>query len=148
MIVIGIDPDSSKHGVAVYVDGDITFLESITLMRFIELIKELKKEQSEDLRVHIENVCGMIAVFRQRQSKNAAVSMKMANSIGRCQQSQLELERVCEHYGVEVVRHKISKQWKGAKYGKPIFEKVTGWTGRSNEDTRSAAYFGWLGLNQ
>ena len=28
---------------------------------------------------------------------------------------------------------------------KKQFEKVTGWTGRSNEDTRSAAYFGWLG---
>ena len=35
--------------------------------------------------------------------------------------------------------------WKD-KHGKIEFESVTGWTGRSNEDTRSAAYFGMLGV--
>jgi hypothetical protein len=43
------------------------------------------------------------------------------------------------------VRHKVSKKWKDAA-GKKEFERVTGWKGRSNEDTRSAAYFGYLGV--
>ena len=30
---------------------------------------------------------------------------------------------------------------------KAQFERVTGWTKRSNEDTRAAAYFGYLAVN-
>jgi len=44
-----------------------------------------------------------------------------------------------------MVRHRVSKMW---KKDKKQFELVTKWTGRSNEDTRSAAYFGWLGCNK
>jgi hypothetical protein len=74
---------------------------------------------------------------------NIHIKLKMAQSIGMCKQSQIELERLFESKGVKVVKHKISKMW---KKDKAQFEKVTGWTGRSNEDTRSAAYFGFLGL--
>lgn len=144
MIVIGIDPDSKAHGVATFENKVLTKLESINLpilMNYFQMLQGLMVH----IQVNIENVCGMNAVFRQRQSKNAAVSMKMANSVGRCQQSQIEVERMAEHFGFEIVRHKISKTW---KKDKAQFEKVTGWKGRSNEDTRSAAYFGWLGLNK
>ena len=47
------------------------------------------------------------------------------------------------------VPYKLHKPQKGnwAK-DKARFEKVTGWKGRSNEDTRSAAYFGFLEINK
>ena len=35
----------------------------------------------------------------------------------------------------------------GAEH-KSKFEKITGWTGRSNEDTRSAAFFGFLAASK
>ena len=60
------------------------------------------------------------------------------------QQSQSELEGLFLYWDIKVVKHKISKMW---KKDKNQFEKVTGWTDRSNEDTRSAAYFGFLGLS-
>ena len=64
-------------------------------------------------------------------------------AIGRCQQSQVELMRLIDDRNVNYVLHKPQKgNW--AK-NKAQFEKVTGWTKRSNEDTRAAAYFGWLG---
>ena len=139
-IIIGIDPDSKAHGVAIYVDGKLTNLESTPLMGVSALLLH-----DPTIEPHIEDVCEMNAVFRQRQGSNQAVNMKIANSVGKCQQAQIELERVAEYYQIKVVKHKISKMW---KKDKAQFEKVTGWKGRSNEDTRSAAYFGYLGLKR
>lgn len=137
MIILGVDPDSKAHGVAVYADGELVDLRCMTL---IELMNYTDWDGSEV--AHIENVCGMGAVFKQRQTKNSNVNSSMAKRIGMCQQAQIELERLFDYLGVKVVKHKISKMW---KKDKRQFELVTGWKGRSNEDTRSAAYFGWLG---
>ena len=148
-IIIGIDPDSKAHGVAVYLDGKLIGCEAMTLLSIYFMLTEwvngVKNIDINDVTVHIENVCGMNAVFRQRQKTNQAVSMKMSNGVGKCQQSQVELERVFEYFGVKIVKHKISKAWKKDKLQ---FEKVTGWTGRSNEDTRSSAYFGFIGARE
>jgi hypothetical protein len=138
-IVIGIDPDSKAHGVAVYADGELVDLRCMTLLEVMEYTEWGGLEV-----VHIENVCGTSASFMARDKKsNQNVKLKMAQHIGQCKQAQIELERLFEHLGIKVVKHKISKMW---KKDKKQFELVTGWTGRSNEDTRSAAYFGWLGL--
>ena len=145
-IIIGIDPDSKAHGVAVYSEGELIGCEVMPLMSIyfmlIEWVNGGKNISADDVTVHMENVCGMNAVFKQRQKTNQSINMKMSNSVGKCQQSQIELERVFEYFGIKIVKHKISKMW---KKDKAQFEKVTGWQGRSNEDTRSAAYFGWLG---
>ena len=54
-----------------------------------------------------------------------------------------ELVLDIEDLGFEYKLHKISKEWKeGAGIEK--FKQVTKWTARSNKDTRSAAWFGWL----
>jgi hypothetical protein len=139
--VIGIDPDSKAHGVAIYNNGKLIELLSMPLVEIVNMIDKTTIYKSAHW--HIENVCAMGAVFQQRQTKNKNVNSSMAKRIGMCQQAQTELERFLDFYGVEFTRHKISKTW---KKDKKQFELVTGWTGRSNEDTRSAAYFGWLGL--
>ena len=143
-IIIGIDPDSKAHGVAIYHNGELTELLNCTLLDLFRLVGDTFFDyiSFNDFEIHIEDTCAMSAVFRQRQGGNQAINMKMSNSIGKCQQSQIELERVFKSFNVKVVKHKISKMW---KKDKAQFEKATGWTGRSNEDTRSAAYFGYLG---
>ena len=138
-LIIGIDPDSKAHGVAVYDDKELIDLRNMTLMQIIDYTT-----WCGDITIHIEDVNAMSAVFAQRTKArgNASVHMKMANSVGKSQQSQIELERFFEHKGIKVVKHKISKMW---KKDRKQFEIVTGWTKQSNEDTRSAAYFGYLG---
>ena len=144
-IIIGIDPDSKAHGVAVYVDGKLEILRCCTLEEILCLIHMNPNPIiDQDIEFHIEDVNGVSAAFGARDRKtNIHVKLKMAQHIGMCKQSQIELERFLSHYNVKIVKHKISKMW---KKDKSQFEKVTGWTGRSNEDTRSAAYFGWLGI--
>jgi len=139
-IVIGIDPDSKAHGVATYIDGvlhDLATLNNLDIYNMVE-----HKYWGSNVTFSIEDVNGVSAAFGARDSgRNIHVKLKMAQSIGMCKQAQIELERILENSYVKVVKHNISKMW---KKDKAQFEKVTGWKGRSNEDTRSAAYFGWL----
>lgn len=143
-ISIGIDPDSTAHGVAIYIDGKLSVLKSMPLMELFAFIT-MDDFNIEDATAHIENVCGQNAAFYKKGVKNAAAGTAINRSIGKCQQAQLEVERMLGWVGVEVVRHRISKSWKD-KNGKKKFELATKWKGRSNEDTRSAAYFGMLGV--
>ncbi len=143
-IIIGVDPDSKAHGVAVYKDGNLKGLYSLSMVALCNCIRT-EKERNSSIELHIEDVNAVSAAFNARDKRtNIHVKLKMAQHIGMCKQAQIEVERWCEHYDVKVVKHPISKMWKN-QTGKKQFESVTGWTGRSNEDSRSGAYFGFLG---
>jgi hypothetical protein len=142
MIVVGIDPDSKAHGVATYVNNKLTDLESLNNLEIGERVR--RGYWGKKCLFVIENVNGVSAAFGARDSnKNIHVKLKMAQSIGMCKQAQIELENMLLFWDVKFKHFGISKSW---KKDKDLFEKITGWKGRSNEDTRSAAYFGWLGL--
>lgn len=143
MIIIGIDPDSENHGVAVYLDGTLVKVLSLPLFGLFDLIKGFSA--SSAIQIHIENVCGINATFNKQFVKNRRAETTVSRSLGMCQQAQVEVERMAEYLGVPVIKHPISKNWKSADTGKAALLKM-GWSGQSNEDTRSAAYFGYLGV--
>jgi hypothetical protein len=146
MIVIGIDPDSAKHGVAIYQDGSLIDLELMQLVEVLSLIDFHTGEIGIDkILVSIEDVCANTFIYTRNKSSNPRIMAKIGLAIGKCQQSQTELVRFLDAIKVKYQLHKPQKgNW--AK-NKKQFEKVTGWTQRSNEDTRAAAYFGYLALN-
>lgn len=140
-IIIGCDPDSDKSGFSFYKNGT---LEDLLMLNLIGFIDVLQTHKDNEIELHIENVAGTSAAFTSKQAKSLPAKLKIAQNIGQCKQVQFEIERIAEHFDVKVVRHPISSKWKkGAS--KKEFEKLTGWTGRSNEDSRSAAYFGYIG---
>ncbi len=141
-IVIGIDPDSNKHGVAEYWDGELVNLWSMRLMDLRDLLDGIRPR--DQVEIHIEDVCGKKATWHA-QGKSASVKSMADQRVGMCKQAQREVEYLAEYVGIKIVKHPISSRWKSQRE-KAEFEKITGWTGRSNEDTRSAAYFGYLGL--
>ena len=114
-IIIGIDPDADKHGVAVYVGGTLEEIKPMSLMNIHDLLcfgfDNIMKSNCE---AHIENVCGNNALFRTGNNK-AKVVGAMGRSLGKVQQSQIELERLFEYHDVKIVKHKISKMWKKDK---------------------------------
>lgn len=144
-IIIGIDPDSEKHGVSIWRNGKLSSLQNMNLIELYEFALDTK--DTFDIAVHMENVRGCNATFTKKHVYNNKANTMVSLSIGRCQQAQAELERVFEHLGVKVVLHKVSKCWKDSKTGCAALKDL-GWTGRSNEDTRSAAYFGYLGVKK
>jgi hypothetical protein len=145
MIIVGCDPDSKAHGVAIYMNGKLSVLSSMKLMTLYEQLYNFRACSSE-VEIHIEDVCANNAVFMKPGRGSTAEAKARSRTLGMCQQAQIEVERMGEYFGAKIVRHKISKKWKDAHAGKREFELATGWTGRSNPDTRSAAYFGFLGL--
>jgi len=145
-IIIGIDPDSKAHGVAMYFDGDLKVLSCMSLMEVHGFLTCDVDFNIEDVVVHIEHVDGNKSVWHGRQQSKAAFG-QTSQRVAKCKQAQLELERMFKWLGVEVVRHKISKAWKKGETQTNQFKLATKWKGRSNEDTRSAAYFGYLGLS-
>jgi len=141
MITIGCDPDSDKHGVAVYNDATITALHSLNLMELHSFIEGLELVPGEII-FSIENVLANNFVYGRNRRQSKAVEAQILRSVGRCQQAQLELQRLLEWHVIPYVLHKPQKgNWAD---NKAQFEKVTGWKGRSNPDTRSAAYFGYM----
>lgn len=145
MIIIGIDPDSKAHGVAFYFDGELKALRNMSLLQLFDFISKWKL--TETIEIHMEDTCAINATFGKEFVKNARAQSTISRSIGMCQQAQIELERLAEYFGIKVFKYPISKQWKDAKTGNAILKQL-GYDVRSNEDTRSAAYFGYCGVKQ
>lgn len=146
--VIGIDPDSNKHGVATYKDGKLERLDSMPLMELLNYVSNIQKIQEfgESIEFHMEDVKANKAVWHGRKESKSSFGMT-SQKVAKCKQAQIEVERMIDFvFGLDALTlHKVSSKWKSQE-GKKQFEKVTGWSGRSNGDTRSAAYFGFLGL--
>lgn len=140
MIIIGIDPDVNASGVAFYEYGKLKELYTLTLIEIHKHFMDIKYTGAyeDNIAIHIEDLHSNKAMWHKGGSG-------AARNVGRCEQIQLEIEKIAEHFGFEVVRHPVSSKWKkGAS--KKEFEKLTGWEGRTNEDMRSAAYFGYCGV--
>lgn len=147
-VIIGCDPDSNKSGFAKYKDGKLVELDSLPIINaFYYFQQEYESCVNEGVKIelHIENLLGnRCSSFNWRHGQGKRVHAKISESVGRCKQVQFEIERIAEHFGIKVVHHPVSSKWKN-QGGKKEFERLTGWSGRSNEDSRSAAWFGFLG---
>ncbi len=141
---VGIDPDSEKHGVAVYLNGKIAQLYSLQLLDFRTLLINLK--EAGEVSAHIEDTTANNKRFNKKHVDNEKAATAVDRSIGKVQQAQIEVERLLVSLDIKFTKHRISSAWKDAHAGKRLFESVTGWKGRSNEDTRSAAYIGFIGM--
>lgn len=140
--VLGIDPDSSKHGLAIYENGELIVCTTATTVEIVT--NHLPKLQNNNVLVSMENVQANAFVYTRNNKGGRAVIAKIGMGIGKCQQAQAELMQWLEFLRVKTVLHKPQAgNW--AK-NKQQFERLTGWTGRSNEDSRSAAFFGFIAL--
>lgn len=143
-IVIGVDPDSKKHGIAIYKYGKLDDLLMMSLPEIVEDVIKCVPYKNRGVIWSIEDVMHNQFIYSRNANGNKTIQSKIAMYVGRNQQSFVELVRMLEHHGIKPELYKPNKgNW--AK-NKTQFQNVTGWTASSNEDTRSAAYFGWLAI--
>jgi hypothetical protein len=143
--IVGVDPGSTKgHGVSLYENGKLIGLKMMRLMVLHDFLLRLLEEDKVTL--HIEDVNAKKAVWHGKSQSKAAYG-KTSQNVALCKWAQVEVERMCEYIGVDFERHPVSSKWK-SQASKVEFERVTGWEGRSNEDTRSAAWFGYIGVTR
>lgn len=146
MITVGIDPDSEKHGVSIYRDDLLDELEQMSLVQIREWIARQPAPVAQNLYFSIENVLAQNFVYSRNARSARAAHAKVALSVGRCQQAQVELMRELDAQGIPYELHApTGHNWAN---NKAQFELNTGWEGRSNSDTRSAAFFGWLAIQR
>lgn len=143
-MTIGFDPDSVAHGMAVYRDGVLVELRSMTLMEVHVYLYQLSDEERDVLEIGIENVLASNFVYTRNAKSNKAAHAKVALSVGRCQQAQYDLMQVLEYHGLNYCL--INPGGNNWADDPALFQRITGWIGRSNHDTRSAAFFGYLVL--
>jgi hypothetical protein len=144
-IILGCDPDVDGKGYAIYENGTLKSLEAFHLIDLFNFIDETSLSSKKPVELHIEDLCAnKSSAFSHRRVDPPVVKYKKSESVGRCKQIQLEVEKIAQHFDIKIVRHKVSSKWKDAA-GRKEFERVTGWKWQSNPDTRSAAYFGYLG---
>lgn len=148
-VIIGVDPDSNKSGFAKYQNGKLIAVECISLVNLFYFFKAEQESCIElgfELELHIENLNGISSnAFSINRKDPLPVKLKKAEHVGKCKQVQIEIERIAERFNIKVVHHGVSKMWKDSKTGKAALADL-GWHGQSNEDSRSAAYFGYLGV--
>lgn len=134
-IIIGIDPDLEKSGVAIL--GQSLELKNLT---FAETVALFRNRESEIKKVIIEagwknaksNFHGYIG---QRKS----VGERIAKNVGENHATGKLLVEMAKAQGLEVVELRPSRSKVDAKE----FNRVTGWVGRSNQEQRDAAMLIW-----
>lgn len=131
--VVGIDPGQNT-GTALYVNGNLTIMqtiEPIDIQTFI-LTSHADLFVFEDSRLQS-------AVWVP--SKNKAVANNIARKIGQVDALCSLIEETCNRYEIKFMR--VSPKAKGGKMNAEDFNKLTGYTARSNQHERDAAMVAW-----
>ena len=132
MMIFGIDP-GIQTGVAVFKMGKLTELKTIQPWQLPSLLA-----QKPD-RVIFEDSRKQSFLWTTTGSRAAA--LKMARNVGQIDAWAALIEGLCADLGIEC--NGISPSGKGAKLNAESFEKVTGWTERSNQHERDSAMVAW-----
>lgn len=138
MIILGIDPDLKASGVAVVSGKAICQLKNV---RFCEMLEFLAQFDKERVLIKIENPEANKGLFAAQSNKNKAVSIRVATNVGQVMAVTRLLHEMLEHagYTVKLVRPIRGPMKMQAKTDAAYFNKITGWTGKSNADQRDAA---------
>lgn len=145
MMIIGIDPDIEKNGFAVCVDGQLTQLLNLN---FVEVISFIIDNKESIKKVVIE--AGWLITKSNWHTKGKRISAeareKIAKNVGENHATGKHLAMFIESLGLKVQLLKPQGKITTIKgvNGNPnitsaeIFNKKTGWKGKSNPETRDA----------
>lgn len=137
-LIIGIDPDLKASGVAIVVRNKISELKNMPFPELIEYITALAADN--EITVKLEDVNAWSSV-KHRAGTGPAAMRKISQNVGQVKAVATLIKQSLNSKGIEV---HLVKPLKGevkmqAKKNSAYFNKLTGWTGSSNEDNRDAA---------
>lgn len=149
--VIGIDPDCVKSGLAVYENGELTGLLNLTSSEYMHILPELAKDGAE---IAIEDANLIGGMYRHNPKDSKALAAKKAQHVGAIKRQCTIMIELAEYHGIKVTAYQPRiGNWAGVsktvstKQGNELLRRNTGWSKKSNPETRSAAFFGWIHVN-
>ena len=140
-LIIGIDPDIQKNGVAIVREGRLDQLMAysfVELMQFIDGCPEGTVFAVEDVE---HNKPTFNRGLKPLQNLKVAQNVGAVKGAARHIFEYLE-HRDCRFIRVPPLRGHLKKAKKDSKY----FNQLTGWNGRSSEDKRDAALIALYGI--
>jgi len=142
--IIGIDPDMRKCGVCVYQGGKIETLMSEDVSQILHSIPDCVKGGEI---FALENVTAIKTIYAKNRKGGQAVQSRIAQNVGMVKAAATIIQDYIEHHGGQVilVPPGIGKQ---TKNNAKLFTELTGYTGRTNEDTRDAYWIAKYAYNQ
>ncbi|MEC9061530.1 MAG: hypothetical protein VYC55_07975 [Pseudomonadota bacterium] len=149
--IIGIDPDMRKPGIVECIDGDFDFMESPKYNSAM-IIEDIPIWIKNGYVFAIEDVNKNKPVYprvikAKSQQQKDAIKGTIAQRVGMVKGAATIIQDYIEHHGGKVilVPHGIGKQ---TKNNAKLFAELTGYTGRTNEDTRDAYWIAKYAYNQ
>jgi hypothetical protein len=131
-IYIGIDPDTSKNGVGFwYKESKKLELENLTFFELFDALKQLK------IRYNITVIIDAGWLNKSNfhvVGTNKNVNGKIGERVGANHEVGKKIAEMCDYLGVAYQLHRPTK----SKVNKEVFEQITGYKGRTNQETRDA----------
>lgn len=131
-IYIGIDPDTVKNGVAIwYPKKQQLELNNLKFFDLFELIKSMK--------IRNEIIVIIDAGWLNKSNfhvtgTNKNVNGKIGERVGANHETGKKIAEMCDYLGVAYELNRPTR----SKVNKEVFEKITGYKGRTNQETRDA----------
>ena len=149
-IVIGIDPDVDRNGMAV-LDTSTAQYMTIEAVPFPELITALYAAKSDyrdrSLRVVIEAGWLNRSNWHVKYCDSKAVAAAKGNNAGRNEECGRKIAEMCRFWQIphELIKP-LTKVWRGRerKITAQELQSLTGWTRRTNQEMRDAALLAWV----
>lgn len=134
-MIIGIDPDLEKSGVASTIDGKKIAYSCLT---FVETIARIKERADEIKCVYIE--AGWLnKKSNWHNNKSVGIASKIGKNVGENHATGKLLQQSIEELGVKVILVRPTTK----KYSAEEFNFLTGNKGRTNQETRDAVMMIW-----
>lgn len=135
-LIIGIDPDLEKSGVAVLKDGSLR----LNNMRFYDLTKYLEVNKDQIKKVVIEaGWMNKKSNLHSRIGQSKRAGERIAKNVGENHATGKLLVEMAESLGLAVVLVRPTKTKKNSEE----FNHITGWQGRTNQEQRDAGMLIW-----
>lgn len=154
-IIIGIDPDTDKSGVAALncttKTIEIARKSFPDLIQSLQELKEGAKKSGIRILVVVEASWLISHNWHTRNVRSAAAVAKTGYNVGRNHQVGILIVECCRSMGIEIKeQHPLRKAWKGSD-GKITHEEISyfihGLPKQTNTEERDAALLAWNEAN-
>jgi hypothetical protein len=147
-IIIGIDPDVNKSGVA-RLEGNRVELSSLSFPMLIDFLMRLKGAELNGgprAVIVVEASWKISHNWHAHRGDSKGTVARKGNDAGRCHEVGRKIVECARYYGLDVVEKlPLKKIWKG-KDGKITHDEIKAFmpiSGRTNQEERDAALLAW-----
>lgn len=131
-MLIGIDPDVDKSGIA-FINGGSLTLDNLTFFELFEMLRFYKEKEVKPI-VYVE--CGSLnkSNWHSKSSKSDKWNSNIGAALGRNFETANKICEMCEYLNIPFYRIKPTK----SKISSDYFKKITGAKFRTNQEQRDA----------